>query len=180
MRLGGPDGNERLTATMAVVLLVLLAVEGVTILFIGPLLSLHMFIGMLLIPPVALKLASTGYRFVRYYRGTGLYRSKGPPRLLLRLLAPVVVASTTLVFASGVVLLATGRRAGAWVGLHKASFVVWLAVTSVHVLAYVWRLPRLALDRRAPGFALRLALVAAVLLVGLWLADETALHDRFT
>ena len=49
-------------------LLVLLAVEGVTILFLRPLLSVHIFVGMLLIPPVALKLGSTGYRFVRYYQ----------------------------------------------------------------------------------------------------------------
>jgi hypothetical protein len=67
-----------------------------------------------------------------------------------------------------------------WVGLHKTTFAVWLAVASVHVLVYIWRLPTLVFDRRAPGFAVRAGLVAAVLVVGLWLADETALHDRFT
>src|SRR5205823_3919476 len=91
---GGPDGNERLTAASGAVLFLLLAAEGVTILSIGQLLSPHVFIGMLLIPPVALKLASTGWRFARYYRGTREYREKGPPLLPLRLLAPVVVAST--------------------------------------------------------------------------------------
>src|SRR5436305_2688984 len=63
----GPDGNERLTAASGAVLFLLLAAEGVTILSIGQLLSPHLFIGMLLIPPVALKLASTGWRFARYY-----------------------------------------------------------------------------------------------------------------
>lgn len=71
---GGPAGNERLTGATAAALLVLLGAEGVTIAFLGPLLREHIFIGMLLITPVALKLASVGYRFVRYYAG-----SAGPP-----------------------------------------------------------------------------------------------------
>ncbi len=62
---GGTDGNERLTAATGVVLLVLLAVLGVTILRIGQLLWLHLFVGMLLIGPVLLKLTSTGYRIAR-------------------------------------------------------------------------------------------------------------------
>ena len=180
MRSGGPDGSERLTATAAVIVLLLLAVEGITIVFIRPLLTLHMFIGVALIPPLCLKLASNGYRFVRYYSGNSLYRAKGPPWLVMRVLAPVLVVATAVVITSGVYLLASGRRAGGWVGIHKTSFVIWLAVASVHVLVYVWRLPVLVSDRRAPGFAVRVALVAVVFVVGLWVADETALHDRFT
>ena len=61
---GGTAGNQQLTAATAVVLLVLLAALGVTIVRIGGLLNPHMFLGMLLVGPVALKLASTGYRFV--------------------------------------------------------------------------------------------------------------------
>jgi hypothetical protein len=45
---------------------------------IGQLLWLHMFLGLLLIRPVALKLASTGYRFVRYYTANPRYHPKGP------------------------------------------------------------------------------------------------------
>jgi hypothetical protein len=167
----GPEANERLTASTAVVLLVLLAVEGVTIVFLRPLLSVHMFVGVLLIPPVALKLASVGWRFVRYYRGDPAYRSAGPPWLPLRLLAPVLVAATAAVFATGVTLLFLGRRhSGLVLGLHKVSFVVWLVVATPHVLMYIWRIPRLALGRR------RLALYGAVfasVLVGLALALET-------
>src|SRR5690348_3855069 len=112
---GGPDGNERLTAASGAVLFLLLAAEGVTILSIGQ----------LLIPPVALKLASTGWRFARYYRGTPEYREKGPPLLPLRLLAPVVVASTVAVFATGVALLVLGPSGhGLVLALHKASFIV--------------------------------------------------------
>jgi hypothetical protein len=180
MRGGGPEGNERLTATAAILVLLLLAVEGATILFIRPLLTLHMFIGVMLIPVVGLKLASNGYRFARYYMGTPAYRHKGPPWLVMRLLAPVLVGATGVVLGSGVYLLATGQRAGAWVGVHKTSFVVWLALVSTHVIVYVWRLPALVFDRRAPGFALRVGLVAGAFVIGFWVADETALHDRFT
>ncbi len=62
---GGPDGNEQLTAATGVVLIVLLAALGVTILRIGQLTWLHFFLGLLLIGPVMLKLASTGYRFTQ-------------------------------------------------------------------------------------------------------------------
>ena len=49
---GGAEGNERLTAMTGLVLLVLLAVEGFTILRLGRLLTLHFFLGMLLLGPV--------------------------------------------------------------------------------------------------------------------------------
>ena len=51
---GGTDGNELLTSLTGAVLIVLLAVIGVTILQMRPLLSVHLFVGMLLIGPVAL------------------------------------------------------------------------------------------------------------------------------
>ena len=79
-RLGGTEGNEILTSATAAVLTVLLLAEGITILRMGGLVSVHMFIGLVLIPPVLLKLGSTGYRFVRYYTGARAYREKGPPR----------------------------------------------------------------------------------------------------
>ena len=46
----GVDGNARLTGLTAVVLLVLLAAEGATIPLIGSQLTLHIFLGVLLIP----------------------------------------------------------------------------------------------------------------------------------
>src|SRR5207247_4586033 len=57
---GGSDGNEQLTAIVATLLLVLLAIEGATLLNLQSLLTMHAFVGMLLIPVVALKVASTG------------------------------------------------------------------------------------------------------------------------
>ena len=141
--LGGAEGNERLTALTGTVLLVLLAAEGVTILSVGRLLTPHFFIGMMLLGPVALKAGSTVYRFVRYYAGSAPYRRKGPPAPLLRLLGPLVIASTAGVFGSGVALAFAGPGNGPWLFLHKASFAVWFCVMTAHVLAYLPRLPRL-------------------------------------
>ena len=66
--LGGSAGNEQLTLAVAALLIVLLAVEGATILQIRSLLTVHAFVGMLLIPVVGLKVASTGWRILRYYQ----------------------------------------------------------------------------------------------------------------
>jgi hypothetical protein len=52
------------------VLLILLAAEGFTLLRLGRLLTLHFFLGMLLLGPVALKAGSVIYRFYRYYTGS--------------------------------------------------------------------------------------------------------------
>src|SRR5436305_11072121 len=101
-RLGGVVGNERLTAEAGAVLFVLLAALGLTIPAVGQLMYEHVFLAMLLIPPVMLKLATTGYRFVRYYTRDPAYRRAGPPTPLLRMLAPLVVASTLAVFGTGV------------------------------------------------------------------------------
>jgi hypothetical protein len=169
---GGTDGNEQLTAMTGVVLIVLLAVIGVTILRKSQLISVHLFVGLLLIGPVALKMASTGYRFVRYYMRSRAYRRKGPPLPALRLIAPALVISTVVVFASGVVLLFEGpAHRGSWVLIHKASFIVWLIFTGLHLLGHLPGLPaslRAGRPRRAelaglsPGHAGRwIALVGA-------------------
>jgi hypothetical protein len=86
-RSGGTDGNERLTGSTGAVLIVLFAVEGLTVLSLSTLLSWHVFIGVALIPPVLLKLGSTGYRFVRYYAKSEAYVRKGSPPLPLRVSA---------------------------------------------------------------------------------------------
>ncbi|MEO6857379.1 MAG: hypothetical protein ABI323_02165 [Solirubrobacteraceae bacterium] len=139
---GGPAGNEQLTAATGVILLVLLAALGVTILQIGPLIWLHFFLGLLLIGPIGLKMASTGYRFIRYYTGDASYVRKGPPEQWLRLLAPGVVLSTIGVFTSGVVLLFVGpAHRGFWFSIHKVTFFVWLAVTGLHVLGHLPGMP---------------------------------------
>ena len=141
----GVAGNARLTAANAAVLLVLLAAEGVTVLRVRQLLSPHVFIGVVLIPPVLVKVASTTWRFARYYTGVPAYRRKGPPPVLLRLLGPVVVILTLVLLFSGVGLLLVSRP---WLPLllkvHKASFVLWFCAMSVHVLAHLGEVFRLA------------------------------------
>lgn len=134
---GGTYGNHELTAATAALLLVLLAAIGVTILAVGPLIDAHLFIGMLLLGPLALKLGSVGYRFTRYHAGNPSYRAKGPPELVMRLLAPFVVISTLAVFVSGVGLLVAGPSSRAtWNPVHKISFLIWLAVWWGHVILH--------------------------------------------
>jgi hypothetical protein len=167
-RFGGAEGNEILTSAAAVVLVGLLIAEGITIVHMRGLLSAHMFIGLVLIPPVVLKLASTGYRMVRYYAGARAYRQNGPPLLPLRLIAPVLVASTIAVLASGVLLLAIGHKSSVVLTIHKVSFIVFGVLLAVHFLAYVPRVVRsLRVDWTAarrqtiPGAGARAMLVAA-------------------
>ena len=176
--LGGSDGNERLTAATAVVLLVLLAAEGATLIAIRQLLLPHVFLGFLLIPPVLLKMASTGWKMTSYYRRSEEYVRRGPPAFLLRVLVgPLVVASTVALFATGIAVVAIGHG-GLLLGLHKASFIVWVAAMSVHVLAHVLKLPRLvAFDwrrgDRLGGRRLRQLALAASLVVGVTVAVAT-------
>ena len=102
----GVVGNARLTGTLGAVIFVLLAIEGVTILRVHQLISAHVFVGMLIVPPVALKIATTTYRFARYYAGDPEYTRKGPPLLLLRLAGPLVVVTSVAVLVTGIASLA--------------------------------------------------------------------------
>lgn len=178
---GGAAGNERLTAMTGAVLLILLAAEGVTILRVHQLLTLHFFLGFLVIGPVLLKLGSTIYRFVRYYTGAAPYVRKGPPALLLRLLGPVVVATSVGVIGSGVVLAIAGPGPSIWLFAHKAFFVLWFAAMTVHVVAYAPKLPRLLSNSRnrhqmrriLAGAGRRWLLLTGSLVVGLVIALAT-------
>jgi hypothetical protein len=152
-RSGGAGGNERLTAMTGAVLLILLLTECYTILHIGRLLTLHVFLGMLLLGPVTLKAASVLYRFARYYTGSETYRRKGPPAPLLRAIGPVIMLLTACVFGSGIMLAVTGPGNGPWLTVHRISFIAWAFFITVHVLAYLPRLPRL-LAAEARGTAL--------------------------
>lgn len=170
----GVESNARLTGTLAAVLLVLLAAEGLTILRVRDLITAHVFIGMLLVPPVALKIGSTTWRFARYYRGAPAYVRKGPPMILLRLLGPVVVVLTVVLFASGIALIAvSGSVRDTLLFVHKASFVLWFGAMTIHVLGHLRETARLApLDyvartrRQIARAGARTWAVAASLVVG--------------
>jgi hypothetical protein len=171
--------NARLTGAVAVALLVLLAAEGATIPFLGPLLGPHIFIGLLLIPPVLLKLGSTGYRFVRYYAGNAAFVRSGPPPTALRVLAPGVVLSTLALFGTGVALLFSGPPSHTLVFAHKLSFIAWVALMTLHVLGHLLERPALAIpdwrrgragDARLAGARARVATLSISVLAGAALA----------
>jgi hypothetical protein len=135
---GGPEGNEQLTAVTGVALVILLAALGLTIVAIGQLIWLHLFLGFLLIGPVLLKMGSTGYRFVLYYLRDVTYQREGPPVPWLRALAPLVVLTTIGVFVTGVLLLFVGPvNREPLAQIHKIVFIVWLMLAALHVLEHL-------------------------------------------
>jgi len=147
----GVEGNAKLTAMTGAVLLLGFAVEGLTILSVDRLLVVHFLVGLLLIGTVLLKIASTLYRFAKYYAGSLAYVRKGPPAPVLRVLGPFVILTSLAVLGTGVVLAVVGPASGPWLFLHKASFILWFAVMTVHVLNYAPRLPQLLSARAGHG-----------------------------
>ncbi|MDA8080811.1 MAG: hypothetical protein M0Z96_04255 [Actinomycetota bacterium] len=183
---GSPKGkthaNAKLTALTGLLIFVLLAIEGVTIPFIGPLFTVHAFIGWVLLPPILLKMASTSYRFVMYYIGNPRYSKAGPPKPLLRILAPLIVVSTTLLMWSGIEMVLTGPgspNVRLWSVIHKGSFIIWFGLMTIHVLAYFMKAGSLALPElnrrpgahsvRISGRTARIVLVSGSLIIGLLL-----------
>jgi hypothetical protein len=169
---GGPRGNRQLTAALGAVLLVGILAELATLaLGLQRTLPVHIAIGVALIPLVALKLASTGWRMIRYYTRDRAYLAEGPPRPFLRGLAPLVVGSTAALLASGVGLVVAGPRGHFFGAVHGASFALFLAVVSLHALAHLPKVRRFALadwlgGRRADGHRLRRAVVAFGVVLG--------------
>ena len=141
-RRADPAGNERLTAMTGAVLLVLFAAECLTLLNIGHLLTLHVFLGMLLLGPVGLKIGSTLWRFTRYYTGSAGYVRRGPPPPLQRVTGPFVILTTVAVLGTGIMLAVEGPGNGNWGRLHHLSFFLWAAVMLIHLASYVPKLPR--------------------------------------
>ena len=182
-----PDGNERLTATVGLVLIVLTLIELATLVFgLGQFLSWHVFVGFVLIPPVLLKLASTGWRFTRYYARHEPYRQKGAPQIEMRLLAPLLVASTVVLFTSGV---AMGVLHGHWLSaarrLHGPASVAWMILLGLHVLVYLKRAlisskedMTVATRARAPGARARTYLVAFSIVTGVVVGVATLPADH--
>jgi hypothetical protein len=148
-RTGGPAGNASLTAWTALVLLVGSVAELLTLFDVRGLISWHVAIGALLVPPALLKVASTGWRMARYYLGHGPYQEAGPPPLVLRVLGPLVVVSTLGLLGSGILLVVLGQGLAGhtllqlpalrvdWVTLHQAFFAVWVVATGLHLLGRI-------------------------------------------
>lgn len=178
----GVEANGRLTSMTGAVLLVLLAVEGVTILRIITLLAFHVVIGMVLVPPVLVKIGSTTWRFARYYLGSPEYRRKGPPPPVLRLLGPFVVVLTLAVVGSGIaLLLAPTSMRNELLLVHKATFVLWFAAMAVHVIGHFLEMAHLAprdfywrTRRQVRGAGVRQWLLVGAACIGILLAVVVA------
>jgi hypothetical protein len=139
-------GNERLIALTGTVLLVLIIAEIVIAAKMHALMPVHIFVGVWLTFPLLVKIGSTGYRFLRYYSGTPEFVRKGPPRLEMRLLAPLLLIASLSLVGSGILLAILGptRALSVWIlRLHALSVICWLPLVALHVGAYMWKLPRL-------------------------------------
>ena len=205
-RTAGPAGNAQLTAWTGLLLLALAVVELVTLIDVRGLLSWHVVVGVLLTAIAVLKIASTGWRFIRYYGRSRPYQQAGPPLLLMRVLGPFVVLGTVAVLTTGLWLIAVGPESGRTtlltvlgqridlLSLHQASFIVFAVAAGLHLLARFVPALALATERghrdgarlrgRGPRIAvLVLALVAGTLAAALILPAaapwRTEQHDFF-
>jgi hypothetical protein len=196
-----PAGNARLTAWVGLLLLALLTLQGITLFALNNLISVHLFVGGVLVPLVLLKLTTTGWRMTRYYRQSPRYVEAGSPPLALRLLAPLVIVSSLALLGTGLSLAFIGRSATrpfmtiagfgiSALTLHQIAAIAWIAIAGPHMLARV--LPAIRHTTRiggrhtVTGGGLRLAVVTLtaciavttgllVLHVGVdWTAHSTA------
>jgi hypothetical protein len=93
----------------------------------------------------------------------------------------LVILTSLAVLGTGVILAVAGPASGPWLFLHKASFVLWFAVMTVHVLNYAPRLPRMLSTRSgrgegvaaAAGSSARWLALAASIAVGVGVAAVT-------
>jgi undecaprenyl-diphosphatase len=172
----GVEGNRRLTSLTGAVQLAVLAVVILSGVVFGSAPGLHLFSGFVAIPLTLLKLGSTGHRFVGYYlRRHAAYRTAGPPTVIPRLLAPLLVASAVVALATGVVLFFQGTRHGTAATLHTDSAVVFIVLVLVHVAvhartAWVASAAEVRTPRSVPGGNARWALLAGATVAGLVLA----------
>lgn len=168
-----------MTALLGTTLLVAFAAEGVTVLSVNQLFTWHVFFGLFIVPVVCVKLATTGYRFFNYYRGTAPYRRKGTPHPILRITAPLLVLSTISLLFAGIVALAVGpRHSDTWITIHQGSAIAWATFVAVHLIGHAletWRLTNAEVRANppVPRRGARTAVIAAGLVVGLILGTAS-------
>ncbi len=177
--------NSRITTMIGGLLLVLLAIEGISIVFIHIYLPMHIFFGMLLVPPILFKLGTTTYKAARYYTDSPGYKRQGPPPAILRFLGPVVIILTVILMVTGIALLVApvNMRATLFF-LHRASFVLWFGVMTIHVLGHIKETMIINIAewtkttvKKLPGSAFRKGLIVFCVLAGLplgfWMVAKT-------
>lgn len=181
----GVNGNSRLTSATGMVLLALLAVEGVTILSVRQMITLHIYVGILLLGPVLLKTGSTTYRIARYYRGATSYVRKGPPHLVLRILGPFVIVSSLALLGTGITLIFLGpQHSDLMLTLHQTAFWIWVVLMTVHIIGHiagaavqsVAEIQNTLRGRAAAGRRWRFALIALALVLGVGAATILIPH----
>jgi hypothetical protein len=96
-------------------------------------------------------LATTGWRFARYYSRNEAYREKGAPQIIMRSLAPLLVLFTVLLFGSGIAIgLVHGEALHVARRIHGPAAFLWTVTLGIHVLVYTPRALRAAIgDLRA-------------------------------
>ncbi len=193
-------GNARLVAMSGLALLVLLPFPYGTALSLDLLWRVHYFTALLLVPLLVVKLAGTGWRAFRYYAGDREYRADGPPHPMARVSAPILVASTAVLFGSGVVMMLGADRFGSWSTIHNGAAIVFTGALGLHLLAHLWDAPAEAgadLQRRsaspaapdARGSRRRVVATVAAFVIGIavatvampsaqWTARPAGLHHR--
>jgi hypothetical protein len=135
---------------------------------------------------VQLKIAGTGWRFARYYTRNQAYRMKGTPELVMRMLAPLLVLMTIVLFGSGVAMgLTHGRALEIARRLHGPAAFLWTVIVAVHVLVYLRRAIRStaadivpATRRETEGAKARAFILAAVIVGGFVLGAATLPAQR--
>jgi hypothetical protein len=174
---GPTEGNHRLTALTGALLTVGLGLIFLTGLFMDTYWHIHYAVGFVLIPLVVLKLISTGYRVVRYYSGSPIYKAAGPPDWVSRLLAPILVASIVTALFTGVVLFLQHSRDGILSTLHTDSAVISAVLVGTHLLTHALDalagVGREIHERWSRPTSLRVALAVGALVVGIVLAIVT-------
>ncbi len=175
----GIEANERLTGTTALVLLVLLAIEGATIVRVQFALDA---------PRVHWSTAGAARhrqdvehdvalcKVLPRYAGVSPQGSAAGCRC--RVLGPFTVILTAIVFVTGFLLLLgpTSMR-NEYFQLHRASFIAWFAVMVIHVLGHVGDMTRSSTKdwtrrtrKLVAGARARRVVLAASLVVGLGFA----------
>ena len=172
--------NARLVAMTGLALLVLLPVPYATALSLDVLWRVHYFSGLLLIPLLAVKLAGTGWRALRYYLGDRGFREDGPPHPMPRITAPILVLSTVVLFLSGVEMLLGADRFGPWSTIHNGAAIIFTGAVGLHLLAHLWDTPtevaadlapsRIGAPLRVPGSRRRVVGTVVAFVVGITLA----------
>lgn len=133
----------------------------------------HYVLGLLVVPPVVLKLGSTGYRVLRNYTGSAAFRLAGPPPVVLRFITgPILVVATVATLVTGIELWLVGLRYGSgWTTAHTFSAAVMLVAVTVHLVGHTRMSGRAlkddALGDRQRGISPRSLVVAGLIFGGI-------------